>query len=101
VEIEAVRGDVEVLAWDEPRVTVEVRKNLRAGSERRRPGPPALSTSGWSRGGGLKIQVVPDAGAGRPEGLETDFTVTVPRKRACGSSPVTEGSRPTASPATW
>ena len=81
VEIDAVRGDVEVLAWDEPKVPVEVRKHLRASSEKE-----AAKTARTLRlrldpaGEGLKVQVVPDPAAERPAGLQTDFTVTVPRK---------------------
>lgn len=81
VEIESVRGDVEVLAWDEPKVTVEVRKHLRASGEKE-----AARTAGTLRlrldpvGEGLKVQVVPDPGTEPPAGLRTDFTVTVPRK---------------------
>lgn len=81
VEIDAVRGDVEVLAWDEPKVVAEVRKHYRASSEKE----AAETTRAFHlrldpAGGGLKVQVIPDPGTGRPGGLQTDFTVKVPRK---------------------
>ncbi len=81
VEIDVARGDVEVLAWDEPKVLVKVRKHLRASSEKEAAGTArAFRLRLEPAGGGLKAQVVPDPDTGRPAGLQTDFTVTVPRK---------------------
>jgi DUF4097 and DUF4098 domain-containing protein YvlB len=81
VEIEAVRGDVEVVAWDQPKVAVEVRKHLRAPSEKEAAkSAESLRLRLDPAGGGLKVLVAPDPGSGRPDSLQTDFTVTVPRK---------------------
>ena len=81
VEIDAVRGDVEVLAWDEPKVMVKVRKHLRASSEKEAArAARTLRLRLDPAGGGLKVQVIQDPSTDRPAGLQTDFTVTVPRK---------------------
>jgi DUF4097 and DUF4098 domain-containing protein YvlB len=81
VEVESSRGDVEILTWDEARVRVEVRKQVRAESEKEAARmASSLRLHLTPAGEGLKAEVVPDPGVESAAGLRTDFTLTVPRK---------------------
>jgi DUF4097 and DUF4098 domain-containing protein YvlB len=78
LSIDAGRGDVEVRTWNEPKVRVEVRKELRAESEAaaaKIAGSVRLSLD--TAADGLLIHVVPEGGA-RPGALRSSFTVTAP-----------------------
>lgn len=77
--IDAGRGDVEVRTWNEPRVRVEVRKELRAESVEaaaKIAGSVRLSLDAGADG--LTVRMVPEGGAGRAGGLRSSFTVTAP-----------------------
>ena len=79
LSIDAGRGDVEVRTWNEPKVRVEVRKELRAESEEaaaKIAGAVRLSLD--SAADGLTVHMVPEGGAGRPGALRSSFTVTAP-----------------------
>jgi DUF4097 and DUF4098 domain-containing protein YvlB len=81
VEVEAVRGDVEVLTWDEGKIRVEVHKQIRASSEKEAARMAAsLRLRLEPTAEGLKAQVTPEPGSEVSAGTQTDFTLTVPRK---------------------
>lgn len=79
LSIDAGRGDVEVRTWNEPKVRVEVRKELRAESAEaaaKIAGSVRLSLDAGADG--LMVRMVPEAGGGRVGGLRSSFTVTAP-----------------------
>jgi len=80
LEISAPRGDVEVTPWEEDKVRVEVRKQIRADSREAADRRSAeLHLELVSSDVGLTARVTPRAGAVLPDGLVTDFSVFVPR----------------------
>ncbi len=79
VEIDATRGDVEVVTGEGSGVRVEVRKRIRAESEERAErlaGSFPLEITPTDQG--IAVRVTGRPGTERPGGLETSFTVKAP-----------------------